>query len=246
MIGTHIIRLSKIGSTNQYALSLLHEEVLPEGTVIVTGNQTEGRGVDNNKWESEPGKNLTFSMVIYPNYIPVEEQFYLNKAFSLGIFDLVRKEAGETTRIKWPNDVYIGDQKIAGILIQNGIRGNEFSYCVSGIGLNVNQEKFSSMPVDPVSLKMATGKKYNLNSLLEELSGALNRRLDQLRSGHLDLIDRDYHSALFRLNEWAGYLYHGKELKARILGVDSRGHLLLETEEGGRVKCDLKEIKFLV
>ena len=242
----HIIRLENTDSTNQYALDLLDKGPVTEGTIIITENQTAGRGVDGNNWESEPGKNLTFSLVIHPEYLSVESQFYLNKVFSLSIFDLVKKRTGEVTRIKWPNDVYVEKGKIAGILIHNGIQGNRFTYCIAGIGLNVNQERFSPMEVSAVSLKIATGKKYDLDFILEELCENISERLGMLSRGDWELIDHDYHSVLYRLDERAGYLYHGKKIKAKITGVDKYGHLLLETTEHKSLKCDLKEVKFII
>lgn len=241
-----IIRLVETGSTNEYALKLLEKEKLPEGTIIIAEHQTAGRGVDGNLWESQKGRNLTFSMVIYPNYISVDYQFYLNKAVSLGVYRLVKEKLGEDTRIKWPNDIYYRKGKMAGILIQNGIQGNKFTYSVAGIGLNVNQEAFAGHDGNPVSLKLISGKEYGLDALLNELNAYLWHYLDMLREGHTEQIDRDYLSALFRLGEVADYLYQGRQIKARITGVNRYGHLVLEIPSQKIIECDLKEIRFLI
>ena len=242
----HIVRLVEVGSTNQFALDLLAKGPVAEGTIIVTDKQTSGRGIEGNEWESEPGKNLTFSLVVYPDFLSADYQFYLNKTFSLGLYDVVRLYAGEQTRIKWPNDIYCRNGKIAGILVQNGIQGNTFKYCVAGIGLNVNQMSFSSIAGNPVSLKMVTAKDYNLDTLLLELCRSIWNRLEMLRRGQLETIDIDYLTALYRLNEPAGYIYKGREIQARIKGVSRYGHLVLEVPSSKIIECDLKEVKFMI
>jgi BirA family biotin operon repressor/biotin-[acetyl-CoA-carboxylase] ligase len=240
------IDLEETASTNQYAIEKLEAGSLPDGTLILARHQTAGRGVDGSIWESEPGKNLTFSMVIYPNYISADYQFYLNKAFSLGVCDLIRQMTGEPVSVKWPNDVYIGRGKVAGILIQNGVQGNKFSYCVAGIGLNVNQEGFDNKAPNPVSLKMVTGRNYDLDPLLEELCASIGKRLDMLSTGKLEELDRDYLASLFRFRELAEYIYKEEKITARITGVSRYGHLVLEIPSHKIIECDLKEIKFVI
>lgn len=240
------IRLTETDSTNRYALDLLSAGPVAEGTLVVADSQTAGRGMDGSVWESAPGSNLTFSMVIYPNYISVDYQFYLNKAVSLGVYDLVRKIAGDVTRIKWPNDIYFNHGKIAGILIQNGIQGSKFSHCVAGVGLNVNQDRFSHRAANPVSLKLATGREFELDPLLEELCASIRQRLEMLRAGQTGTLDRDYLSSLYRLNEMAGFIYNGEEIMAKITGVNRYGHLILEIPSHKIIECDLKEIRFII
>ena len=241
-----IIRLDETGSTNEYALQLLEKETLPAGTVVIAENQTAGRGVDGSLWESQKGRNLTFSMIIYPDYISVDYQFYLNKAISLGVYHLVREKLGDGTSIKWPNDIYFGNGKIAGILIQNGIQGSKFKYCVAGIGLNVNQDTFSGRAENPVSLNMVSGREYDLEALMNELYASLWQYLDLLKNGHIEQIDGEYLSALFRLEEMARYIYKGEKIMARITGVNRYGHLVLEIPSHKIIECDLKEIKFVI
>lgn len=242
--GCNIIRLEETSSTNQYLIGLLEKEPLPERTLVVAENQTAGRGLDGSTWESEKGKNLTFSMLIQPNYLSPDAQFYLNKAISLGVYDLVKKTAGAGASIKWPNDIYIGNRKVAGMLIQNGIRGNIFTYCVAGIGLNVNQERFLSGAPNPVSLKQLTGREYDLDVLLKELCDTVFARLELLKGGVRERLDGEYLSALFRLNEMAKYSYKDEEIVARIIGVSRYGHLELEIPGKKIIECDLKEVKF--
>jgi len=246
MQSCNIIRLEETASTNQFLIDLIEKENLAEGTLVIAGHQTAGRGVDGSIWESEKGKNLTFSMLIYPNYISVDFQFYLNKAISLGVYDLVQRQTSHRARIKWPNDIYHENGKIAGILIQNGIRGNKFSYCVAGIGLNVNQGVFSDTAPNPVSLSQVTGREYDLDTLLNELCACIGSRLEMLKAGQQETLDRDYLDALFRLNEMAPYIHKGEEINARITGVSRYGHLVLEIPGKKIIECDLKEIKFII
>jgi BirA family transcriptional regulator, biotin operon repressor / biotin---[acetyl-CoA-carboxylase] ligase len=246
MQACNIIRLEEVNSTNQYLVELLEKGTLAEGTIVVARHQTVGRGVDGSLWESEQGKNLTFSILIQPDYLSVDSQFYLNKAISLSVYDLLKRLTDEEASIKWPNDIYIGNRKVAGILIQNGIRGNKFSYCVAGIGLNVNQEAFLTDAPNPVSLKQITGKEYDLDGLLSELCNSIFSRLEMLKSGMREILDREYLSALFRLNELSGYIYKEEKISARITGVSRYGHLVLEIPGQKIIECDLKEIKFVI
>lgn len=242
----NIIRLDETPSTNDYLLDMIGKQPVPEGTIVIARRQTAGRGADGSAWESEAGKNLTFSMLIHPDYISVDLQFYLNKAVSLGVLDVVKKYTGDGASVKWPNDIYSGNSKVAGILIQNGIQGNKFSYCIAGVGLNVNQEAFSGDSPNPLSLKHLTGTDMDLDSLLGEVHSAITSRLELLRSGMKDVLDNDYLASLYRRNELARYIYKGEEITGRITGISRYGHLVVEIPGQKIVECDLKEIRFVI
>lgn len=240
-----IIRLSETESTNSYAIRLLSQQHPEEGTVILTGNQTKGKGLDKNSWESEKGKNLTFSLILYPEFL-ADRQFILNKAISLGIYDFLSAHLpGQKVTIKWPNDIYVGDKKACGILIQNSVIGNRFDYVVVGIGLNVNQTQFLSDAPNPVSMKAASGKEYDLDSLLEKLLDSVLKRYAQVKPETSSTIETDYHKSLYRAMEWHTYLVKNAEITARITGTNEFGQLMLETETGEVLVCDLKEVKFV-
>lgn len=240
-----MIRLDVTGSTSNYLAGIVASGLYDDGTLVIASRQTAGRGLDNNIWESEPGMNLTFSFVLCPEFLPPEDQFYLHKVTSLAVADMVATEVEESVRVKWPNDVYIGDRKVAGILVQNGIRGNTFQYALVGIGLNINQEVFYSGAPNPVSLYQVTGKRYDLEEMLAILCRKLDTRYDQLRSGRRALLDGDYLRSLYRFHETARYEYRGGVIEAMITGVSGIGHLQLETAEGTAIECDLKEVRFL-
>jgi len=225
---------------------MLSKDRPEEGLVIITDHQTKGKGTDTNTWESEKGKNLTFSLILYPAF-GADQQFILNKAISLGIYDfLVDELPGKKISIKWPNDIYIGDKKACGILIQNSVMGNKLDYVVVGIGLNVNQTHFISDAPNPVSMKITTGKEYNLDEILQKLLHSIFNRYAKVKPETSKRIENEYQKALYRLNEWHNYLVKGLKINARITGTNGYGQLLLETETEKILICDLKEVKFLI
>jgi len=239
-----IIRLAQTASTNSYAINLLSENRPEENTVIITDHQTRGRGTDTNSWESERGKNLTFSLILYPVF-KADLQFIFNKAISLGIYDFLKSEIpNQKVSIKWPNDIYIGDKKACGILIQNSVLGNSLDYVVVGIGLNVNQTLFISDAPNPVSMKTTTGKEYNLDETLHKLLKSIFIRYAQVKPETRGIIENEYQKSLYRLKEWHNYLVKGTLVNAQITGTNEYGQLLLETGTEKILVCDLKEVKF--
>jgi BirA family transcriptional regulator, biotin operon repressor / biotin---[acetyl-CoA-carboxylase] ligase len=246
LIGSEIIRLKETGSTNRYLMNLLDREKPLEGTVVIADYQSAGRGTDGSKWESEMGQNLTFSFILYPLFLAPEAQFYLNKIISLGLSDLVSEllPGRDDIRIKWPNDIYIGNEKAAGTLIQNGVKGSGFDFSVIGIGLNVNQIEFSPEAGNPVSLQMAAHRAFNLDDILGLALSNLEYRYDQLRKGAKMVIDNNYLDRLYRFNQLAGFIYKGESIRARITGVNQYGQLILEIPGEKIIECDLKEVKF--
>lgn len=248
IIGNEIIRLTEVDSTNRFFMDWLNREKPTEGTLVISENQTAGKGMDGSVWESNPGQNLTFSFVLYPTFLAPEGQFYLNKTISLGLVDCVADLLPDRSdiRIKWPNDIYIGDHKLAGTLIQNGVKGSVFDFSVIGIGLNVNQVSFVGDASNPVSLKMASGKEFGLDSVFQKLIEKIEARYLLLRNGQRPFIDEDYLKYLYRYKEIATYFYKGSSITAKITGVNRYGQLILEIPGEKIIECDLKEIKFVI
>jgi BirA family biotin operon repressor/biotin-[acetyl-CoA-carboxylase] ligase len=246
LIGNEVIRLKEVDSTNRYFMDWLSKERPAEGTVIIADNQTAGRGMDGTQWESAAGMNLTFSVVLYPDFLAPEAQFYLNKTISLGLADAIREilPGRDDIRIKWPNDIYVGDKKLAGTLIQNGVKGSRFDFAVIGIGLNVNQDYFPGEAANPVSLKISTGKDFELEDVFRIIAGQISLRYEQLRGAAKQQIDRDYLDILYRFRQLADFTYKGKLIRARITGVNRYGQLELEIPGDRIIEVDLKEIKF--
>ena len=244
MLKMNILRLPQTGSTNSFALSLLSKNRPDEGYVVITDHQTDGKGLEANVWESEAGKNLTFSIILYPDFA-AEQQFTLNKAISLGIYAFLQNELGKVkVSVKWPNDIYVGDKKACGILIQNSLIGNRYDYTIVGIGLNVNQTTFLSDAPNPVSMKMITGIEYNLKELLKKLLNEIFLRYSQVKTTPKK-IGQDYQNALYRFMEWHYFEVKKNRIYGRITGTNEYGQLLIETESEPVLIYDLKEIKFL-
>ena len=245
-IGNNIVYLTEISSTNIYASQLIKENKAEEGTVIIAKKQTSGKGQAKNKWESEDGKNLTISIILSPIFLPVDKQFFLSKTVSLAIIDFLRELSIDNLFIKWPNDIYVGKQKIAGILIENSILGGKYVNVVIGIGLNINQTQFSREIPNPVSLKLLSNKQYNIDDCLNILLNKIEARYEQLKSLKYSIIDNEYLNVLLNFNVWANYLYNYMTITAKVVGINKYGKLLLERKDNAIIECDLKEIKFII
>ena len=241
----NIIHFSEINSTNSYARDLLLQERPPEGTVITTDYQSTGKGQDKNSWESEAGMNILVTIILYPDFLEVGRQFSLSMSVALGIVDFLEELLpGREISIKWPNDIYVGREKIGGILINNEIMGEKFEHVIAGVGVNLNQESFSKAIINPVSIKNLTGKHYSVKEETLRLCDRLMGRYRQLRSQELEQITSDYHDLLLGMGEWREYVYKGKTITARNTGVNEYGKLLLENKDG-MIECDLKELVYI-
>jgi len=243
MIGSIVHRIHETDSTNNYAANQLLTKRLPEGVVFIADSQIDGRGQASNRWESEPGKNLTFSILLYPEFLEISRQFELSKAISLGVADFLNEKTLNVS-IKWPNDIYLENRKVAGILIENSIRINKISSSIVGIGLNINQKIFMSDAPNPVSLSQMTGLDYNLEESLSNLCLKIDTRYGQLCKGRFSQIDHDYTQILYRKGIWARYSDNNGDFEGKILGVDSIGQLQIGTKSGEINKYQFKEVSF--
>jgi BirA family biotin operon repressor/biotin-[acetyl-CoA-carboxylase] ligase len=243
--------LKKVDSTNSYLNNLLSQHRLPEGAVIVADEQTAGRGLANERWESEAGRNLLMSVVFYPSFLSTQNLFMLSKTFSLGVYDCILGilpgfRENKTIKIKWPNDIYVGEKKICGMLIENSIRNPNINHTLLGIGLNVNQENFSQSLKNPVSLKMILGKEQRIDYCFSALCSSIERRYLQLKAGHADQLNEDYLSALFRFGELQEYESGRERFKAKLTAIADDGKIFLKHENGLIGRYDFKEVKFIV
>lgn len=233
-------------STNLYTLELLKSKKLADGSVIATHTQTRGKGLEKNHWESEPGKNLTATIVFYPSFLSPERQFQLTKVISLSVCTLLDKlKLPHASLIKWPNDIYVNHHKIAGILFNNEITGNCISSSIAGLGLNINQESFSRNVPFAISLKMLTGKEYIVNDILTDWHKNVIYWYDKLISPASAQLDDAYLERLYLLNQSAVYEIRGERMAATIKGLAEYGMLLLENKSGKQYKCALKEVVFV-
>jgi BirA family transcriptional regulator, biotin operon repressor / biotin---[acetyl-CoA-carboxylase] ligase len=246
-IGQNSIHLQSTDSTNSYASEMLRQITLSEGSIIYTFQQTKGRGQRGNSWESEPNKNVALSIVLHPHFLEADRQFLLTKITSLAVADLMAEmllnsNTSPKINIKWPNDIYVNEKKIAGILIENTLRTHSIQSSVIGIGINVNQLVFSDS-LNATSLALLSGKAFDLLQMMERLCELLEARYLQLRSNKLESIDNSYLQRLFLLNEWANYCSDEKLFSGKITGVSKTGKLQLELENKEQKEFDFKEIR---
>lgn len=241
-----IIKLANTNSTNEFATDLLKNNDVAEGTVIWAISQTKGKGQKGNRWESEDGKNLTFSIILHPAKLDPSRQFLLNKAISLGVIDFLKTKVDETlVKIKWPNDIYVGKCKIAGILIENEILGTNLQSSIIGIGLNVNQLIFSKNLPNPTSLRLIMETELDTEKVLIELLNKIEERIIKLYNNDILYINNDYLNNLLYYNDYKNYLWKDIEIEAMIVDISEYGQLILKTIDNKIIKCDLKEIVFL-
>jgi BirA family biotin operon repressor/biotin-[acetyl-CoA-carboxylase] ligase len=247
-IGQNAIHLTAVDSTNSYASEMLRQIRPVEGTIVYTFEQNKGRGQRSNEWHSEPNKNVALSLILYPLSIPANEQFILSKMASLAMADLMAEMLSEqvcSIKIKWPNDIYINDKKIAGILIENTIAGNAIQSAVIGIGLNVNQTDFSNETFSANSLKLISGQDHDPDFVIKRMCACLEARYLQLKTNKRVLINDAYEQHLYRLNEWKNYSAFNENFEGRIHGVSDSGKLRLELRSFEIKEFDLKEIVFI-
>lgn len=236
---------NSLESTNSYAKEILSSGEGIDRTVIVAESQTKGRGQHTNKWESEDGKNLTFSILYIPEDIPAFQQFYLSRAIALGVADYLSEKLSNVS-IKWPNDIYVNEKKIAGILIENTIMGANISSAICGIGININQEKFISDAPNPVSLKQITGEEYSLEDELIALIKSIEKRYSLLENYELEQLDKDYNNKLFRKTGYFQFTEEGEIFKARIHSITELGQMVLEKENGEKKTYNFKEVGYII
>jgi BirA family biotin operon repressor/biotin-[acetyl-CoA-carboxylase] ligase len=244
-VGKVYHRFDELTSTNDWALELTAKSKPPEGTVIRADMQTVGRGQFGSRWESAPGKNLLLSIILYPHWLPVNKQFYLSMAIALAVKDAIQHP---DSVIKWPNDLYLGQKKTAGILLQNSLHGHSLQSSIVGIGLNVNQQEFDPALPNPTSLAVYMGHHIDLDALMERLFSCVEHRYLQLKSGRLEDVKRAYESVLFRREQRSVFLKKSDQsiFEGTILGVSESGRLQVEIATTGIVLFDLKEVQLLV
>ncbi len=242
-----IKHIQSVESTNQLANNLINQSGLQEGTVIWADEQIHGKGHAGNSWESEKGKNLTFSLVLKPVFIPPAEQFIITKMISVAIRKVVLKFLPqEAVKIKWPNDIYIIDDKVAGILIQNILKGNEIEYAVIGIGLNINQEKFNSDAPNPVSLIHYSGEVISVEDILSKMLIEIGAIYDLSASkSYLDDLDEAYLENLYRYKQLSNFRQGKNIFKATLEGIGEYGRLKLRGEDDKISLFDFKEVEFV-
>lgn len=232
-----LVWLEETESTNSW---LKEHSESPPMTLVAAVSQTAGRGQRGNTWEAEPGKNLTFSFRFKPRDVRPAEQFAVSEAVALAVRDTL-SSYGIEAEVKWPNDIYVGDRKICGILIENSIMGLEIAQSIVGVGLNVNQREFLSDAPNPVSMAQLTGRDYSLQEVAQTFGRNFERRAERLKENHAE-----YKEALWRRDgEWPFMeKATAEKFSAVIEDVELTGHLLLRTGDSVR-RYAFKEVEFL-
>jgi len=244
-IGSKIIFLEETDSTNSYAARLIYDHTPIEGTVILAGFQNAGRGQRGSYWESVRDQNLLVTYILFPSFLAASNHFFLNQALSLSMYEFIKSRTSEVVTIKWPNDILAGNRKIAGLLVENTIRNNQFSYTLVGMGVNINQINFTGFSPEAVSLQLLENKSFDLKTCLYELNQFVEKWYSILRTGNFKKISGEYSDALFGLNLPVEFESNQERFTASIKGVNQNGQLILAGNNGKELIFNNKEVKFI-
>lgn len=241
-------KIEEVPSTNDYLSELCKQGHAEEFYTVIAENQTAGKGQRGNHWESEAGKNLTLSMVLYPTTIKANEQFYLSMLIAISMIDVLTNYT-EGFSIKWPNDIYWHDKKICGILIENELEGKYLSQAIIGIGLNINQNTFTSSAPNPISLSQIIGKEIDREEILSKIIHAIIGGYKSLEADFKEastIISYLYNSYLYRRNGFYPFQDEGGKFMAQIKDVGSDGYLYLKDTENNIRKYAFKEVTYII
>ena len=229
-------------STNDDA----RDEKYREGDVVWADFQTAGRGQRGHEWHSRKGENLTFSVVLEPTFVPIAEQFSVSEVVALSLVDMFA-EYGIEAKIKWTNDIYVGDRKLVGILIEHSLAPTSLRRTIVGVGINVNQTEFDASLPNPVSMAQLLSKELDAEAVLKSFLNHLQRNYELLREGGAEALHDRYNELLYRKNEFHTYaLPSGEKFSAKILGTAPSGALRLEDEAGEAKDYLFKEVEFII
>ncbi|MFT7032062.1 MAG: BirA family biotin operon repressor/biotin-[acetyl-CoA-carboxylase] ligase [Cyclobacteriaceae bacterium] len=241
-LGKIVHFLPQCHSTNEEAQKLLKNNNTIEGEVVIAKTQLSGKGQRGNTWESEPGKNLTFSIILKPSSIKISDQFGLHVITSLAMYDALYSILGKKMKIKWPNDIYYEDRKLGGILIENAIRANSIENAIIGIGLNVNQTEFSIAKA--TSLAEICLQNFDLNDMLESILVNLEKRYLKVKLDGIGQFFDQYKLRLYKYQTQHLFKDTSGSIKGKIVNIDKSGRLMIETD--GQIRSySFKEVEFL-
>ena len=229
-------------STNDDA----RDEKYREGDVVWADFQTAGRGQRGHERHSRKGENLTFSVVLEPTFVPIAEQFAVSEVVALSLVDMLAEYDVEA-KIKWTNDIYVGDRKLVGILIEHSLASILLRRTIVGVGINVNQTEFDPSLPNPVSMTQLLGKELDAEAVLNRFISHLQRNYEVLRSGGKTELHNRYNALLYRKNEFHTYaLPSGEKFRAKIVGTAPSGALRLEEKDGNVKDYLFKEVEFII
>lgn len=244
-MGQQLVFVPECHSTNDELHLLIDQNRASEGTLVITDYQTKGRGQHNATWESERGLNLTFSIVVRPVFLLLKDHFFLSMVCSLGLLEYLQALCPEEeVKIKWPNDILINGKKVAGILIENQVSVNKFTHCIIGIGLNVNQRKFTKAPL-ATSIANLLKQSLDLNTVLEKVLVCLEKWYLQLRAGNTEVLRRSYLAEMYWRGEKHVFKTNHEQFEGVINGIDGTGRLAIQIDNKLRY-FDRKEVQYIV
>jgi BirA family biotin operon repressor/biotin-[acetyl-CoA-carboxylase] ligase len=239
------IELDTVGSTNGFAKNLLNSKKIDSNTVVFTYSQTQGKGCGTNSWHSEDNKNILFSLIYFFDNIEADQHFLISVAVSLGICDYI-KNKGINCEIKWPNDIFVNNKKLCGILIENSIQGNFIQNSIIGVGININQTCFPNFLNNAISVSNVTNKQYNLEEEITEVSNIIFNRLNNIKNTHFGELKSEYLSKLYRFNIFENYKLNFEIMTLKIIDVELDGHIVVEDKSGYTHKYYFKELEFIL
>lgn len=243
-IGKKYYSFQELPSTNTWLKESLVAHKLPEGTLVLAEHQTDGKGQFGAIWSSEPFSSLTFSILLKPIFLPISNTYDISICIALAIHDCLN-ELRPGFKIKWPNDIYFENKKVAGILIENQIHKSTCEHSVVGIGLNVNQTDFFKLP-NAISLKQIIGVNFPIQNLLDRLCETIEARYLQLRANMYPSLLKSYLEHMYWFNEIHTFQSNAMQFNASIIGVLRNGRLLLKFSDGSRRDFEIKELQFIV
>jgi len=245
-----LIKTAEAESTNRQILEFSQKRETP--FALMAYKQTAGRGQRGNTWESEDGKNITLSILMRPTTVKVSEQFIISQVVSVAIAETLRHfmpNISSAVAIKWPNDIYVGNRKICGTLIENSLNGNEITQSIVGIGLNVNQTVFVSDAPNPVSMRQLTGKEWDIDVLAQYMCDVIERLAKTfLRANHYSRLRERYFSMLWRAQGYHPYIdtATGTKFRAMISDIAETGHITLTDDQGQQRQYAFKEVESII
>jgi BirA family biotin operon repressor/biotin-[acetyl-CoA-carboxylase] ligase len=240
-----IIRLSEIGSTNLHASALLSGNMIKTPTIILTDYQYQGKGQGGNTWESEAGKNVLISLIQFPKNIKAFEQFYISKITAIAIKETIKEHSMQAV-IKWPNDVLVGNEKIAGILIENTLEAYRIRDSIIGIGINVNQVEFHPYPMKATSMKNISSGETSLQLVIEKFIERFDFWYEIMEYRDFNQIDKEYLAHLYGFQKLMTFRKEGNIFEGMIIDVEKDGKLVLLMNENKKQRFGYKELEFMM
>ncbi len=236
--------LQMVDSTNNYAMAKVHAGLAKHGEACFTDHQTGGKGQRGKAWLTGKGRNLALTVILNPKKLKVLQPFELSTAVSLATLDFFGRYAGDEACIKWPNDIYWRDRKAGGVLIENKFIGNNWKWAIAGVGININEAKFSEELINPVSLMQITGKSFSIEELGRELHQLIIKRTDELLTKRYELLLEEYNQHLFRIHQTVRLKKDNIVFETVIKGVSPQGQLL--TEDAIEKRFEFGEVEWIL